>query len=42
VPLVSVVSGALFLGEQPGWREAVAALLILGAVAVINMGRKRG
>ncbi|MDP5239959.1 EamA family transporter [Uliginosibacterium sp. 31-16] len=36
VPLVSVASGALFLGEQPGWREALAALLILGSVAVIN------
>lgn len=41
VPLLSVVSGALFLNEQPGWPEAVAALLILGAVLVINSGRQR-
>lgn len=39
-PLVGVASGALFLGERPGWREAVAALLILGAVGVINYGRR--
>lgn len=38
-PLVGVLSGALFLGEQPGWAELAAALLILGAVAVINYGR---
>jgi drug/metabolite transporter (DMT)-like permease len=36
-PLVGVVSGAIFLGEKPGWHEAMAALLILGSVAVINI-----
>ncbi|MDO6386886.1 DMT family transporter [Uliginosibacterium sp. 31-12] len=40
-PLVGVTSGALFLGEQPGWAEALAVLLILGAVAVINLGGRR-
>lgn len=39
-PLVGVVSGAVFLGEQPGWPEAMAGLLILGAVAVINLAPK--
>lgn len=39
-PLVGVASGALFLGEQPGWAEALAMVLILGAVAVINLGRR--
>lgn len=37
-PLIGVISGALLLGEQPGWPEIIAALLILGAVAVINLG----
>jgi len=41
-PLVGVLSGAVFLGEKPGWPEAVAALLILGAVAVINTGPLKG
>lgn len=36
-PLVGVASGAVFLGEHPGWPEAIAALLILGAVAVVNV-----
>ncbi|MDQ7989678.1 MAG: EamA family transporter [Candidatus Dactylopiibacterium sp.] len=39
-PLVGVASGALFLGEQPGWREAAAAALIVSAVAVINLRPK--
>ncbi|WP_157288319.1 DMT family transporter [Uliginosibacterium gangwonense] len=39
-PLVGVASGAVFLGERPGWSEALAAMLILGAVAVINTAPK--
>ena len=37
-PLVGVAAGALMLGEQPGWPEFWAAVLILGAVGVINSG----
>lgn len=40
-PLVGVVSGVLLLGEEPGWPEYSATLLILGAVAVINSGNKK-
>lgn len=40
-PLVGILAGAVMLGEQPGWPEAISALLILGAVAVINT-RGRG
>lgn len=36
-PLVGVASGAIILGERPGWREALSALLILGAVAIVNV-----
>lgn len=39
-PLVGVASGALFLGEEPGLAEALAMILILGAVAVINFARR--
>lgn len=39
-PLIGVVSGVLILGEEPGWPELSATLLILGAVAVINSGNK--
>ncbi|HTF95895.1 MAG TPA: EamA family transporter [Cellvibrio sp.] len=39
-PLIGVISGALILGEKPGWPELSATLLILGAVAVINSGNK--
>lgn len=39
-PLIGVISGALILGEEPGWPELSATLLILGAVAVINSGNK--
>ncbi|MDB5801497.1 MAG: EamA family transporter [Rhodocyclales bacterium] len=39
-PLVGVAAGALMLGEQPGWAEFWAAVLILGAVAVINTGTR--
>lgn len=39
-PLIGVISGILLLGEQPGWPEFSATLLILGAVAVVNSGAK--
>ncbi len=35
-PLIGVISGILLLGEQPGWPEYSATVLILGAVAVVN------
>jgi len=38
-PLVGVVSGIIFLQERPDWNEAIAALMILGSVAVINLQR---
>lgn len=37
-PLVGVAAGAWMLGEQPGWAEFWAAVMILGAVVVINRG----
>lgn len=38
-PLIGVVGGALLLGEQPGWQEGLAAVLILAAVAVVSLRR---
>ena len=35
-PLIGVISSIYLLGEQPGWPEISATLLILGAVAVVN------
>lgn len=40
-PLVGVISGIILLGEKPGWPEYSATLMILGAVAVINSGKKK-
>ncbi|MFT4173322.1 MAG: EamA family transporter [Rhodocyclaceae bacterium] len=40
-PLVGIAAGALLLGEQPGWHEGVAALLILGSVAVVSTGARK-
>ena len=37
IPLVGVCGGAVFLGETPGWREAVAALCIFAAIAVVSV-----
>ena len=39
IPLIGVLGGALILGEQPGWREGLAALLIFAAVAVMHIKR---
>lgn len=42
-PLIGVISGVIMLGEPLTWREYLAAGLILGAVAVVNLsGKKRG
>lgn len=40
-PLIGVVSGIFILGEEPGWPEFTATLLILGAVAVINSNTRK-
>jgi len=38
-PLIGVISSIWLLGEEPGWPEISATFLILGAVAVINIGK---
>ncbi|MGE5385533.1 MAG: DMT family transporter [Betaproteobacteria bacterium] len=38
-PLIGVFGGALLLGEQPGWREGAAALLILAAIGAVSVKR---
>ena len=38
-PLIGVVSGIVLLGEPLGWREALAALLILAAVGTVSLKR---
>lgn len=40
-PLIGVAGGMVLLGERPGWREGVAAILILGAVATVSLGPAR-
>jgi drug/metabolite transporter (DMT)-like permease len=40
-PLIGVLGGSFFLGEPLGWREGVAALLILAAVATVSVKRAR-
>jgi drug/metabolite transporter (DMT)-like permease len=35
IPVVGVLSGAAMLGERPGWREFVALVLVLGALATV-------
>lgn len=40
-PLVGVASGVVLLGERLGLEEIVAAALIVGSVAVINMNPRR-
>jgi len=39
-PLIGIISGIFLLGEKPGWPEWIAAGLILGAVAVVNVNTK--
>jgi len=41
IPILGVLWGALLLGEQPGWREAIALALILGGVAIVNREARR-
>lgn len=41
IPMLGVAWGALVLGEQPGAREAMALLLILTGVALVNQRRNR-
>lgn len=38
-PLIGVLGGVVFLGEALGWREIVAALLILAAVGTVSIRR---
>lgn len=40
-PLIGVGSGALLLNEPLGWREGVAALCILGAIAAVSLRADR-
>lgn len=40
-PMIGVISSIFLLGEQPGIMEWSAAALILGAVAVINVGSEK-
>jgi drug/metabolite transporter (DMT)-like permease len=36
VPLIAAAGGAVLLAEVPGWRFAVAAVLVLGGVALAS------
>jgi drug/metabolite transporter (DMT)-like permease len=38
-PLIGVLGGVVLLGETLGWREIVAALLILAAVGTVSLRR---
>jgi len=38
-PLIGVISGIVLLGEPLGWREVLAALLILAAVGTVSLKR---
>ena len=35
VPVVGMTSGALLLGEEIGWREGAALVLVVGALATV-------
>jgi drug/metabolite transporter (DMT)-like permease len=39
-PVIGVLSGMVLLGEQPQWREWLAATLILGAIALVIRGER--
>ena len=41
IPIVGVVSGTILLHESIGWREIVAAALILGAIRLVLGGAQR-
>ncbi|QEL64982.1 hypothetical protein OTERR_15060 [Oryzomicrobium terrae] len=40
-PLIGLAGGMAFLGERPGWQEALAAACILGALAVVSLPGRR-
>jgi len=42
VPMVGMLSGAVFLGEPLGWREVTALLSIVGAISLIVFQPKTG
>src|SRR4029453_19317647 len=42
IPVVAVLLGALFAGERPTFRTAVAAAIIVGAVAVLTPAHQAG
>ena len=41
VPVVGVFSGALFLGEAPGWTEFAALALVVGSLATVISAPRR-
>jgi drug/metabolite transporter (DMT)-like permease len=41
VPVVGVFSGALFLGEKPGWQEFTALALVLGCLVTVIVPQKK-
>lgn len=40
-PVIGVMGGMLFLGEQPGWNELLGAGLILGALATVLLPQRK-
>jgi drug/metabolite transporter (DMT)-like permease len=40
IPVVSVFSGMIFLGEQPSWAEYAALILVLGSLATVVPPRR--
>lgn len=35
IPVIGVLSGAVFLGERPSWAEIAALVCVLGALATV-------
>ena len=42
IPGLGVLWGVLFLGERPGWAELAALVLIVGALVLVNRGKRPG
>lgn len=42
VPVIAMAGGVVFLQEVPGWRFVVAALVVLGGVAIASIAPRRG
>jgi drug/metabolite transporter (DMT)-like permease len=40
IPVIGVLSGAVFLGERPSWAEVAALLCVLGALATVIRRRQ--